>query len=103
MITTMDDSFVFDGSSDGVRLTPEYLLSGILAGLYYLPPEYILKCQSGWGRRIRYDQYCQTLPHWDIVSETSNVRQNFDYIGRATLARTFSFDGIEFSGRPVNF
>jgi len=33
---------------------PNYLVSAVLAGLYELPPLWLLKTQTGFGRRVRY-------------------------------------------------
>jgi uncharacterized protein (TIGR02466 family) len=41
--------------SDDPSVAPSYLLTAILAGLYELPPIHILRYQTGWGRRVRYD------------------------------------------------
>lgn len=50
---TDGDKFEFDESFD--ELTQSSLVSALMAGLYYIPPERILRHQMGWGRRIRYD------------------------------------------------
>ena len=44
-----------DVDEDDLSVTPGYLLTAILAGLYEIPPFHILRHQTGWGRRVRYD------------------------------------------------
>jgi uncharacterized protein (TIGR02466 family) len=41
--------------NDDPSVAPSYLLTAILGGLYELPPIHILRYQTGWGRRVRYD------------------------------------------------
>lgn len=80
-----DDSFIFEEDdraenfNEDVHETPDYILGGILAGLYYLPPEHILKEQSGWGRKIRYSSYQRLLTAWSPICETS-LDQFFDRV-----------------------
>jgi hypothetical protein len=46
------------------RDNKDQLFHGILAGLYYLPPECILKHQSGWGWPIHYQKVTEIMPQW---------------------------------------
>ena len=94
---TNDDSFIFDSESeiDDIKIKsseiPEYILSGILAGLYYLPPERILKTQNGWGRRIKYDSFKKIDLNWKPIEynirNEDNVLEKYQNI----------FESIEYS------
>lgn len=58
-----DDSFQFedDKFSDENK---DIIYKGLLSGLYYLPPEHILKTQSGWGWPINYEQVKELHFDW---------------------------------------
>mmetsp|Transcript_14779 Transcript_14779/g.22262 ORF Transcript_14779/g.22262 Transcript_14779/m.22262 type:complete len:451 (-) Transcript_14779:7-1359(-) len=60
--------------SDSCSRVPSYLLEGLLAGQYYLPPEHILKHQSGWGRRVRYDRLVELDCKWQAVESKHSKR-----------------------------
>ena len=51
------------------RDNKDQLFHGILAGLYYLPPECILKHQSGWGWPIHYQKVTEIMPQWLPVED----------------------------------
>ena len=60
---------------------PEWLMGAVLGGLYELPPESLLKTQSGFGRRIRYSQGTKRIkPEWRPVEgfqfQASNACNN---------------------------
>ena len=60
-----DRSYEFDVviKDDNTQI-PEYLLSGLLAGLYFLPPEDLLTTSSDVGRTMRYQSYRDLQPVW---------------------------------------
>jgi hypothetical protein len=53
--TESDNNPSLDIEVSDPSLTPCYLLTAILAGLYEIPPMHVLRHQIGWGRRVRYD------------------------------------------------
>lgn len=82
-----------NGDSDS-QLTPSYLLSGILAGLYYLPPEFLLRNQIGWGRRVTYNSFNAISLAWKpthVNDDTllSNIAQ-FSSFRYAEIVRHFT-------------
>lgn len=93
-----DESFVFDDTNnEHSESCPEYIVSGIMAGLYYLPPESLLKTQSGWGRRIRYRSFRHVFPNWQALPLNHNEYFNEGIMKEAfvaTLGRTISNDSL---------
>lgn len=85
-----EDKFEFDESYD--ETTEACLVSAMMAGLYYIPPERILRHQSGWGRRVRYKEYHQIHPNWTSVSPPSHLEAMFDWVESAEVPRV-AFDG----------
>jgi len=63
-----DGGFVFDDEDGGEEqdesVLYDCLLSALLAGLYEIPIERILRCQTGFGRRIKYKSYRRIEPLW---------------------------------------
>ena len=57
---------------------PSYYMKAILAGLYEIPPDHILRHQTGWGRKIRYDRVCRLessfpcIATWTVGDENSS-------------------------------
>ena len=65
---------------------PPFLMTAILAGLYELPPLHILRYQTGWGRRIRYDpaKLVRLQPDFRLVESSTDLD-----LWRMTLTRQF--------------
>ena len=100
-----DDSFIFEENLDDEPIptptdlylsTPDYILGGILAGLYYLPPEFILKSQTGWGRKIRYLRYHRLPISWtalaDRLAHEISFAQNFERVEMMRVNRVLDLN-----------
>ena len=64
------EGYTFEERSEGSKddeLSYLSLYHGILSGLYYLPPERILKCQSGWGWPIHYKSIREVNTSWHDI------------------------------------
>ena len=91
-LRSVDDSFIFDGDETSSSVTPTYLLSAILAGLQYLPPEKILKENIQLGRTVQYKLYRKILPKWDdlirspsTLGAVNKALETFESISCATI------------------
>lgn len=48
---------------------PLYLVSAVLAGLYELPPKWLMQTQTGRGRRVRYERGVRRLClEWEAIA-----------------------------------
>ena len=61
----------------GCRL-PAFIIAALLAGLYELPPDWLLRTQSGLGRLVRYDGYRMVLPRWQPIPCTTQLFSSCD-------------------------
>jgi hypothetical protein len=92
-----DDKFRFDEefTAEGARC----VISGLMAGLYYLPPERLLRHQTGWGRRIRYKSYRQIDPTWTPLQLSAALEKSIEVLEVASIPRYhYDLTGNEFYG-----
>jgi len=67
-----------------------FVLAAVLAGLYELPPDWLLRKQSGLGRRVRYDRYSLIRPTWTSLSPVPG----FDAFERALVPSRCPHSGV---------
>eukprot|EP01041_Mallomonas_annulata_P004022 gene4022-8011_t len=99
------ESYVFDNDgidSDSVRFTPEYLVSGILAGLNILPPERLLRKQTGAGRLIQYQTYRKLNPIWSSIKSIQNNSMSFEHTSTPMKSDIFESMMVADLSRIVN-
>lgn len=77
--------------SDEQDEAPSYLMSAILAGLYELPPTHILKHQTGWGRRIRYDK--------NFIKRVKNNFIHQQYVETELYGKKINFEVLKMNMR----
>jgi hypothetical protein len=84
-----DDSFQFEDDKFADE-NKNIIYNGLLSGLYYLPPEHILKTQSGWGWPIRYKQIRELPLAWKPLEYQLNGKP-LGAICDSVIGKTDSF------------
>lgn len=83
-----DNAFQFlDDDSSNDKSSEAAIVSALLAGRYYLPPERILLRQTGWGRKIRYEEHTRLWPEWESLPLPSRLAHLYSDISFVTLPR----------------
>lgn len=89
--TNENRSYVFDSVVDKLAPPdeiPEYLLAGLMAGLYILPAEEMLKTQSDASRRMKYKSYRKIEPDWQEFGSIGGMNPSpFKYQAYAEIPR----------------
>jgi hypothetical protein len=89
-----NSNFIFDDTNELINKDFSYLSSGILAGLNYLPPENILKKQTGIGRRVQYKQYQLLTPIWRVLNNIIGSDSPFQSVSVSDINRFIENDDV---------
>lgn len=81
-------------NNEDTSVAPSYLLTAILAGLYELPPMHILRYQTGWGRRVRYDpeKLVRLTPNFHPIGTLLSI-DGTTLVLEKMMLRRYTYDG----------
>lgn len=85
-----EGGFIFDDDETDENEIYQCLLSALLAGLYEIPREKLLRHQTGFGRRIKYKTYNRIEPMWKEIE--SGIK---DYSYNKSIISNFKWASIE--------